>query len=185
MNRLAVYSLPTAMSSLTGYHTMDLFYLLKKNSKNLLLHLLIPGKSFKKLSYLSSCLLSQRSRFRKICSNVLRGIESGLAYTKVSGVASQYILQTGSLWHLLSSSMLKNKRIFSLVIFKLMSAFSLWLYNLVLPKIMSTNTSSKNNSKSLRRVTISSSARTFGMFVHSTKLIFRFAHFISKTSGLE
>ena len=60
MNRLAVYSLPTAMSSLTGNHTMDLFYLLKENSKNLLLDLLIPGKSFNKLSYLSSCLLLQR-----------------------------------------------------------------------------------------------------------------------------
>ena len=124
MNRLAVYSLPTAMSSLTGNHTMDLFYLLKKNSKNLLLDLLIPGKSFKKLSYLSSCLLSQRSRFRKICSNVLRGIESGLAYTKVSGVASQYILWSQSLWYPVRSRTLKNKLFLSLVISKLMPAFS-------------------------------------------------------------
>ena len=40
LNWIAVYSLPTAMSSLTGNHTMDLFYLLKKNLKNLLLDLL-------------------------------------------------------------------------------------------------------------------------------------------------
>ena len=36
LNRFFVYSLPTAMSSVTGNHTMDLFYLLKENFKNLL-----------------------------------------------------------------------------------------------------------------------------------------------------
>ena len=39
--------------------------------------------------------------------------------------------RSGSLWHPLSSSILKNKPIFSLVISKLMPAFSKWLYNFV------------------------------------------------------
>ena len=123
LNRLVIYSLPTAMSFLIGNHTMDLLYLLKENFK--LFDLLITGRSFENLSYLSSCSLLQRSRFRRIRSNVLRNIESDLAYTEVSGVASKYILRSGSLWHPLSSSMPGNKRIFSLVIPKLMSAFSL------------------------------------------------------------
>ena len=106
-------------------NTMDLFFLLKENFKNILFDLLIMGRSFDNLSYLSSCLLPQREKFRRIRSNVLRGIESDLAYTKVLGVASQYILRSGNLWHPLSSSKLKNKRIFSLVISKLMSAFFL------------------------------------------------------------
>ena len=120
-NRFVVYSLPATMNFLTGNYTIDLFYLLKENFKNLLSDLLITERSFENLSYLSNCSLSQRWRFRRIRSNVLRGIESNLAYKKVSG----------SLWHPLSSSMLKNERIFLLVISKLMSAFSVWLYNLV------------------------------------------------------
>ena len=142
------------MSSLTGNHAMDLIYLLKENLKSLRFGFLITGRSFKNLSYLSSCSLSQRLRFRRIRSNVLRGIESDLVQTKASAVASQCILRSRSLCHPLSSSMLKNKRIFSLVISKLMHAFSLWLYNLVKLKIISTNTSSKNNSRSLRGVNI-------------------------------
>ena len=43
---------------------------------------------------------------------------------KVSGVTSQYILWSGSLWYSGRSSMLKNKRIFSLVVSELMPAFS-------------------------------------------------------------
>ena len=128
LNRLVVYSLPTNMSSLTGNHTMDLFYLLKENFKNLLFDLLFTGRRFQNLSYLLSCSLSQKWRFRRKRSNVLRGIESDLDYTKVSRFASQHILLAGSLWHPLSSSMLKNKPIFSLVISKLILAFSLWLY---------------------------------------------------------
>ena len=124
LNRLVVYSLPTAMSYLTGNHTMDLLYLLKENFKNLLSDLLIPGRSFENLSYLSICLLSQRLRIRRIRSNVLRGIESYFTYTKVSAVASQYILWSGSLWYPVRSSMLKNRRFYSLVISKLMPAFS-------------------------------------------------------------
>ena len=42
----------------------------------------------------------------KNTSNVLWGIKSGLAYTKVSGVASKYILWSGSLWYPVRSSML-------------------------------------------------------------------------------
>ena len=154
---------------------MDLLYLLKENFKNLLFDLLITGENFENLSYLSSFLLSQRWRFRRIHSNVLRGIESNHAYTKVLGVASQYILRSGSLWHPLSSSMLKNRRIFSLVISLVMSAFSLWLYNLVEPKIIlnQTNASLKNKMRSLRGVIISSSVLNFEMFAHSTTLISR------------
>ena len=138
------------MSSLTGNHAMDLIYLLKENFKSLRIGFLITGRSFKNLSYLSSCSLSQRRRFRRIRSNVLRGIESDLAQTKASAVASQCILRSGSLCHPLSSRLLKNKRIFSLVISKLTPAFCLGLYNLVKLKIISTNTSSKNNSRSLK-----------------------------------
>ena len=92
--------------------------------KNLLFNLLIMARSFKNLLYLSSCSLPQR-RFHRIRSHVLQGTESDLAYTKVSGVVYQYILRFRSLWHPLSSSMLINKQIFSLVISKLISAFCL------------------------------------------------------------
>ena len=54
LNRIFVYSLPDAMSSLTGNHTMDLFYLLKENFKNFLYDLLITGRNFENLSYLDS-----------------------------------------------------------------------------------------------------------------------------------
>ena len=63
--------------------------------ENLLFDLMIMAKSFKNLFYLSSCSLPQR-RFRRIRSNVLQGIESDLACTKVLGVVSQYILRFGS-----------------------------------------------------------------------------------------
>ena len=72
---------------------------IEKELKNLLFGLLIRGRSFENLFYLSSCSSSKRRKFRRICSNVLRGIESDLAYTKVYGVASHYILRSGGLWH--------------------------------------------------------------------------------------
>ena len=50
LNRLAVYLLPTAMSSLTGNYTMVLLYLLKKNFKNLLFLLINIRRSFENLS---------------------------------------------------------------------------------------------------------------------------------------
>ena len=61
----------------------------------------------------------------KVAFEALRGIDSELAYAKELRVASQYVLQSESLQHPLSSSMLKNKIIFLLVISKLMSVFSL------------------------------------------------------------
>ena len=119
-------------------YDMDLFYQLKENFKNFLFDSIIMGKSFENLSYLSSCLLSQRWKFRGIRSKALRGIESDLAYKRLSGaykrlsgVVLQFILWSGSLWLPLSITMLKNKRIFLLVTSKLMSAFSIWLYDLV------------------------------------------------------
>ena len=131
LNRFVVYLLPTSMTSVTGNHTMELFYLFKENFKNLLFNSLITGWSFENLSDLSSCLLSQRLRFQGIRSNVLRGNGSDVSYTKVLEVVSRHILRSGSLWYPLSSSILKNKSIFSLVNSKLMCTFSLWLYNLV------------------------------------------------------
>ena len=122
LNRLVVYSLLTAMISVTRYHIKDLFYLLNEDFKNLLFDSLITGRNFENLSYFIKLFVVSKRRIR---SNVLRGNESDLVYTKVSGVASQYILQYRSLSHLLSSSILKNKHIFSLVISKLMSSFSL------------------------------------------------------------
>ena len=128
LNQLVVYLLTC---SETEKHTMDLLYLLKESFKKSPIDSLITGRSIENLSYLSSCLLSQRWRLRRIRSNVLRGRESDLACTKVSGVVSQHISRSGSFWDPLSSSMFKNKRIFLLVISKLTSTFSLWLYSLV------------------------------------------------------
>ena len=76
-----------------------------------------------------------------------------------------------------------NNQIFSLVVSKLMSAFYLWLYNLVQPTIISTNTLSKNSSRSLRGVTVLSSLLNFPVFARSTTSISRVFHFISKTGG--
>ena len=75
----------------------------------------------------------------------------------------------------------KYKQNVSLVISKLMSPFSLLPYNLVQPSTLSTNTS-KNYSKNLRGVPMSSSLLNCGMFSCSTILISRFFHFISKRS---
>ena len=70
---------------------MASLYLLKENFKNLLSDFLITERSFQNLLYLSSCSLSQRWRFWRILSNVLRGMESDLAYTKVLGAFSQHV----------------------------------------------------------------------------------------------
>ena len=181
MNRAVVYSLRTAMSNLTGNHTMDLLYLLKKNFKKLLSDILITERSFKNLSYLSCCSLSQKWRFWRIHSNVLRGIELELASTKVSVVASQYILWPGSIWYPVRSSMLKNKRIFSLVISALMPVFS--TVQLDVAKNHINLNVAKKNSRTLRGVTKSSSALNFEMFAHSTTLISRFSHFMCRAGG--
>ena len=81
--------LPTTMSSVIGNHRpVDRFFLLiERELKNLLFNLLITERSFKNLSYLSSCLFSRRWRFRRIRSNVSQGIESDTACRKVSGVS--------------------------------------------------------------------------------------------------
>ena len=120
--------------------TMDLLYLLKENFKNILFDLLITGRSFENLPYLWSCLLSQRWRSWRIRSNVLRGIESDLAYTKVSGFAFQY-MWSGSLWHPLSSSMLKIE--FFHYNFKTNACFLTMAVQLRVAK----NTSLKNNTR--------------------------------------
>ena len=143
----------------------------------------MTGSSFNNLSYLSRCSLLQSWRFRRIRSKVIRSIESDLICTKLLGANSRYNLRSGSLRHPLSSSMFKNKRIFSLVISKLMPVFSLWLYNLVYPTIISTNASSRNNLRSLRGFTISSTLLNCGIFVLSITLISRFSHFTSKTGN--
>ena len=120
--------------------TMDLLYLLKENFKNILFDLLITGRSFQNLSYLWSCSLSQRWRSWRIRSNVLRGIESDLAFTKVSGFAFQY-MWSGSLWHPLSSSMLKIE--FFHYNFKTNACFLTMAVQLRVAK----NTSLKNNTR--------------------------------------
>ena len=119
MNRPVVYSFPTGMSSLTVNHSMDLLYLLKENFKYLLMDLLITGSSFENLIYLSSCSLSQRWRFL----NVLQSNEWDLTYTNVSGVASQYILWSGSLWYPIRSRMLKTNQLFFISSFKINTWF--------------------------------------------------------------
>ena len=75
------------MSFVAGNITMDLFYLLKENFKNLLFDLLIARRSFKNFPYLSICSLPQRERFARIRLKVLQGIESDLAYTEVLGLS--------------------------------------------------------------------------------------------------
>ena len=115
-------------------------------------------------------------------SNVLRGLAySDLTYTKVSEVASQYILSSGSLWYPLKSSMLKNKRIFSLVLSKLTPTFL--SVQLDVAENYITNRSQRINSRSLRGVIKLTSALNFGIFAHSKTLISQFTHFISKTGG--
>ena len=112
LNRLVIYSLPTVMSFVTGNHTMDMFYLLKENFP---IGLFNHEKEFREFVLFIKLFVVTTWRFWTKRSNILRSIESGLASTKVSGI-SQYILWSGSLWHPLNSSMLKNKWIFSLVI---------------------------------------------------------------------
>ena len=75
--------------------------------ENLLFDSLITRQSFENISCLSSCSVSQRWIFRRIRSNILLGIESDLAYTKVSWVVFQYVLRSGNFWH--QMTMLRNK----------------------------------------------------------------------------
>ena len=124
LNWFVVYSLPTAMSSVTGNHTMDLLYLLKENLKNLIFDLLIRGRSFQNLSYLSSLFVVKKMEILKnTLERITRHWISPCLHKSIGGRLPIYFT--------LSSSMLENKRIFSLVIWKLMSPFSVWPYNLV------------------------------------------------------
>ena len=77
----------------------------------------LTHRSRKRALKICSCSLSQRWRFRRVCSKVLEVIESDLAYTSI-GVVSHYMLRSVSLWQPLRHSMLKNNRIFSLVVLK-------------------------------------------------------------------
>ena len=130
------------MSSVIGNHTMDLLYLLKENLKNLIFDLLIRGRSFQNLSYLSSLFVVKKMEIPKnTLERITRYWIRPCLHKSIGGRLPIHFT--------LSSSMLKNKRIFSLVIWKLMSPFSVWPYNLVQPKIISTNIFSKNNSRSL------------------------------------
>ena len=97
--------------------------------KNLLFDLLITARNFKNLFYLSSCSLWQiipKNTLKRITRHWIRP-----CLHKSIGVVCQYIFLSESIWHPLSSSMLKNKQILSLIISKLISTFSLWLYILV------------------------------------------------------
>ena len=78
------------MSSLTGNHTMDLLYLLKENFKNLLFDLLIIGRSFENLSYLSSCSLHKDEDSEEYAQTYYEALNQKLI--------TQYILWSGSLW---------------------------------------------------------------------------------------
>ena len=168
------------MSSLTGNYTMDLLYLLKENFKNSLFDLLVIGRSFENLCYLSSCSISQSWRFWRTLQRITRHWIRPCSHKSIV-VTSQYILWSGSLWYPVRSSMLKNKRIFSLVILALMPAFS--TVQLDVAKNHINLNVAKKNSRSLRGVTKSSSTLNFGMFAHSTKLISRFSPFICRAGS--
>ena len=94
----------------------------------------------------------------KILKNTLKGLTrpcsprsySELSYTEVSGVASQYILWYGNFRYSLRSSILKSKRIFSVVISKLIPAFSTLQLDVAKNHINYYVTN--NNSRSLRGV---------------------------------
>ena len=73
LNRI-VYSVPAAMFSVINRES---FLLAVKDVSS---DLLITGRSFKNLSYLWSFLYSQKWKLRKIYLNLLRGIESYLAW---------------------------------------------------------------------------------------------------------
>ena len=69
---------------------MDLLYLLKENFKNLLFDLLIIGKRFENLSYLSSCLLYKDEDSEEYARMYYEALNQTLL--------TEYILWSGSLW---------------------------------------------------------------------------------------
>ena len=102
--------------SLTENHMMDLLYLLKENFRHLVFNLLITGRASR------ICLIYQVVFYHKDEDSV----EYIWTYYEAldQTLLTQYILWSGSLWYAVRSSMLKNKRIFSLVILKLTPAFT-------------------------------------------------------------
>ena len=77
--------------------------------------------------------------------------------------------------------MLIKKGILTIAISKLVSALSTVQFHVVKNHISYYVT--KNNSRSLRGVTKSSSALKFPIFAHSTTIIPRFVHIINKPRG--
>ena len=69
---------------------MDLLYLLKENFKSLLFDLLIIGRSFENLSYLSSCSLHKDEDSEEYAQTYYEALNQKLL--------TQYILWSGSLW---------------------------------------------------------------------------------------
>ena len=125
VNRLVVYSFPTAVNSLTGDHTINFFYLLKMNFRNLLFDSFNHETYFREFDLFIKLFVVKSLRFQRI------NCKSDLAYIKALGINCQYILWSGSLWHPLNSSIARTKEIVLLITSKLMPAFSLWLNNLV------------------------------------------------------
>ena len=97
------------MSSVAGNHTIDLFCLLKENFKKFLFDLLITGRS---LENLSSCFCHKDGDSQEYGRTHSETLNQNLLAQEYRGSPP-------------NSSMLKIKRIFSLVISKPMSAFSL------------------------------------------------------------
>ena len=122
---------------------MGLFSQLEENFKYFLCNSLITGRSFKNLSYLFSYPLSRQWAFPGIPLNILPVIESSMASTKVSVVDFQYFLRSGTLWHLLSSSIPNNKRNIALLISKLVSGSSVWFLSMTVQPGVANNHISK------------------------------------------
>ena len=146
------------MSFVAENHTMDFVYLLKESFKEfpefVLFMKLFVVTNIEIPKNTLECIAKHQSR---PCSyKSIRG-RLPIKFTVWRVIAPPHPAS-------LSRSMPKNKRIFWLVISKRMSAFSLWVYNLVWPTIILTNASSENNSRSLTGVNISSSLLNFGMF---------------------
>ena len=108
-NKPVLYSLPTAVSSVTMNHGIDLF------SLYLLFDLLITGRNFEDLTNL-----------QVICCHK-GGDSEGHAWLYYKALNQTFSAQKyqGLPLNSRSNSMVKDKKIFSLVISKLMSAFSL------------------------------------------------------------
>ena len=102
---------------------MDLLYLLKKKFKKLLSDILITGMSFENLSYLSSCLYHKDKYSEEYTRTYYEALNQTLLHKSIGGRLPIHF----KVWKLMvpvRCSMLKNKRIFSLVISRSMPDFS-------------------------------------------------------------